>query len=172
MRLLSLIAAMLTFVASIAATPYDRLMELSLYDRSLAIIRHYETLHQYPRDEAIGYGHVIQPDEPYERRQYTHAEAEDILRKDFDWLLSYYSDLGKHKYLISALAYNCGIKNANTIAAKLRSGNIDIRADYLHYCHYKGKFHKGLFRRRQIELLLLFSPSHSTNRQTLGHPSR
>lgn len=143
--------------AIFATTPLERLMQPSLYDRALAIIRHYETLHKYPRDwPVIGYGHELKPGETYEPRQYTATEAEAIMRKDYNQFLSYYADYGRDKYLLAALAYNTGLINANKIAALIASGNRNIAKPYQQLSHHQGKPHPALHRRRQIELLLLY----------------
>ena len=155
MALLAIVAGNAMF----AQSTYDRLMHLSLYDRALAIIRHYETLHRYPDHwPVLGYGHELKPGETYKPRQYSKLEAEIIMRKDYNQFLAYYRDLGTDAYLVAALAYNTGFINANTIATELRHGNRNIRSLYLRYCHYTGQFHKGLLRRRHVELMLLYGP--------------
>jgi GH24 family phage-related lysozyme (muramidase) len=40
---------------------------------------------------------------------------------------------------------------------KLSSGNRDIFTDYLSFCHYQGKMHKGIRRRRYVEYKMLYN---------------
>ena len=40
----------------------------------------------------------------------------------------------------------------------LKSGNRNILRAYTSHCHYKGKWHKGLYNRRLTELGALFLP--------------
>ncbi|MCM1142901.1 MAG: lysozyme, partial [Muribaculum sp.] len=79
---------------------------------------------------------------------------------DFAKLCAMYSHLGKDSVLAAALAYNIGpgAVNKSTFYKKLRRGDRNIFRDYTAHCHYKGKFHKGLFQRRQVELAILFVP--------------
>ena len=60
-----------------------RLMELPPFERAVLIIKHYETLHRPEHWPTIGYGHVVQPGEPYRKGvQLTERQADALLRKD------------------------------------------------------------------------------------------
>ena len=67
---------------------------------------------------------------------------------------------GKDKYLLAALAYNCGpgVVNKSSVLRLLKSGNRNIFKAYTSHCHYKGKKHKGLLTRRLTEFAALFIP--------------
>lgn len=39
---------------------------------------------------------------------------------------------------------------------KLEAGNRNIYYEYLSFCHYKGKLHMGIRRRRLVEYQMLF----------------
>jgi GH24 family phage-related lysozyme (muramidase) len=60
-------------------------------------------------------------------------------------------------YLLATLAYNIGPTKVlkSTLLKKLAAGDTDISADYLSYCHYRGRPHPGIRRRRYVEYQLL-----------------
>lgn len=47
-------------------------------------------------------------------------------------------------------------KSKSAILKKLDAGNRNILVDLLDFCHYKGKRHPAIQRRRWLEYLLLF----------------
>jgi hypothetical protein len=71
-----------------------------------------------------------------------------------------YRGLGKDSILLGALAYNIGpgAVNKSIVYKMLKSGNRNIFRAYTSLCHYKGKWHKGLYNRRLTELGALFIP--------------
>ena len=66
----------------------------------------------------------------------------------------------QHTKLLGALAYNIGpgAVNKSSVYKMLKSGNRNIFKAYTSHCHYKGKWHKGLYNRRLTELAALFLP--------------
>lgn len=162
-KLLILLMAIVTLaVTSPSAFAAKRsFMELPLFERAVLIIKHFETLHKPKHWPYVGYGHQVQPGEPYRRGvQLTEKQADALLRKDLKRFCALYSQYGKDSVLLGTLAYNCGpgVVNKSSILKKLKSGNRDIFKSYTSHCHYKGKFHKGLFKRRQMEIAALFIP--------------
>lgn len=136
------------------------LMAMDPFERACVLIRYYETLHKPCHWPTIAYGHVVKKGEKYRKRQYSHAEADSILRNDLTHLCAYYRPYKTDSLLLACLAYNVGtlrIQNSGLLK-KLRSGNRDIYRDYTSFCCYKGKRHPGLYRRRWIELELLYTP--------------
>lgn len=137
------------------------IMELPLFERAILIIKRYETLH-HPKDwPYVGYGHRVLPSEPYRKGcQLTEAQADALLRKDFRKFCALYSQYGRDSVLLGALAYNCGpgVVNKSRVLKLLKSGDRNICAAYTSHCHYRGKFHKGLFNRRCVEIAALFIP--------------
>lgn len=134
-------------------------MSLSLYERAILLIKHFETLHRPKHWPYVGYGHQVQPRDPYRRGvQLTEAQADALLRKDFNYFCSLYRHMGRDSIICAALAYNCGpgVVNKSTFYKKLKSGNRDIAASYAAHCRYRGKPHPGLRDRRLAELTLLF----------------
>lgn len=162
--LLSVMALLTALVGNAAEPGINRhkvnLMAIEPFERACVLIRHYETLHKPCHWPTIAYGHVVKKGEKYCKRQYSHAEADRILRNDLSNLCAYYCSYQADSLLLACLAYNVGtvsIRNSGLLQ-KLRSGNRDIQRDYTSFCHYKGKRHPGLYRRRWLELELLFTP--------------
>lgn len=136
------------------------IMELPLFERAVLIIKKFEILHNsrchWPY---FGYGHRKLPGEKYFRGyKMSEREADALLRKDYSKFCALYEKYGKDKYLLAALAYNCGpgVVNKSSILRLLKSGNRNIFKAYTSHCHYKGKWHKGLYNRRLTELAALF----------------
>lgn len=137
------------------------IMELPLFERAVLIIKKFETLHKPKHWPYVGYGHQVQPGEPYRRGvQLTEAQSDALLRKDLAKFCAMYSKYGKDSVLLGALAYNCGpgVVNKSTVLKKLKRGDRNIFKSYTSHCRYKGKWHKGLYNRRLTELVALFIP--------------
>lgn len=137
------------------------IMELPLFERAVLIIKRFETLHSLKHLPYCGYGHRIWPGEKLPRhRALTEKEADALLRKDLRKFCALYSDMGKDSVLLGALAYNIGpgAVNKSSVYKMLKSGNRNIFKAYTSHCHYKGKWHKGLYKRRLCELGALFIP--------------
>lgn len=160
MIMVVLLSAMTANATSISDSRKTNLMALPPFERACVLIRHYETLHEPKHWPTIAYGHVVQKGEKYKKRQYSHAEADRILRKDLSRLCAYYRGYGADSLLLACLAYNVGsgrIQNS-TLLKKLKSGNRDIHHEYTSFSKYKGRRHPGLYRRRWMELELFFRP--------------
>lgn len=155
--LLSLMALLTVMVGN--ATPKSNLMAMDPFERACVLIRHYETLHTPKHWPTIAYGHVVKKGENYQKRQYSHAEADQILHKDLSHLCAYYRSFGRDSLLLACLAYNVGtvrVQNS-TILKKLRLGDRNIHGEYTSFSRYRGKRHPGLYRRRWLELELLYN---------------
>ena len=148
-------------VTSPAFAAKRSIMELPLFERAVLIIKKFETMHHPKHWPYIGYGHQVQPGEPYRRGvQLTEAQADALLRKDLAKFVSLYKDYGKDAVLLGALAYNCGpgVVNKSSILKKLKSGDRNIFKAYTSHCRYKGKWHKGIHTRRLTEFAALYTP--------------
>ena len=135
------------------------IMELPPFERTILIIKKFETPHKPKHWPYVGYGHQVQPGEPYRRGvQLTERQADILLRKDLRKFCALYSQYGKDSILLACLAYNCGpgVVNKSSVLKKLKSGNRDIFKSYTSHCRYKGKFHKQLHQRRIMEIMILF----------------
>ena len=160
-NLLLMFLALLTVMVGNAAGRRINIMDLPPFERAVIIIKKFETLHKPKHWPYVGYGHQVQPGEPYRRGvQLTEKQADALLRKDLRKFVSLYKAYGKDALLLGVLAYNCGpgVVNKSTVLKKLKSGNRDIFKSYIAHCRYKGKFHKQLHERRLTEWILLFCP--------------
>ena len=158
-KLLLMFLALLTVMVGNAAGRRINIMDLPPFERAVIIIKKFETLHKPKHWPYVGYGHQVQPGEPYRRGvQLTEKQADALLRKDLRKFVSLYKAYGKDALLLGVLAYNCGLGavNKSTVLKKLKSGNRDIFKSYTAHCRYKGKFHKQLHRRRLTEFAALF----------------
>ena len=159
--LIILMAIVAVSVTSPAFAAKRSIMELPLFERAVLIIKKFETMHKPKHWPYVGYGHQVQPGEPYRRGvQLTEAQADALLRKDLAKFVSLYKDYGKDAVLLGALAYNCGpgVVNKSSILKKLKSGDRNIFQAYTSHCRYKGKWHKGIHTRRLTELAALYTP--------------
>jgi GH24 family phage-related lysozyme (muramidase) len=135
-------------------------LELPPFERAICVLKFYETLHKPKHWPYIGYGHQVQPGEPYKKGvQLTEKQADALLRKDLRKFCAMYREFGADSLLLACVSYNCGpgrVQNSQLLR-KLQSGRRDILSDYLSFCHYKGRPHPGIRRRRYVEYQLLNS---------------
>lgn len=161
-RIVLFCVALLSIVGAMTANAAKRsIMELPLFERAVLIIKKFETLHKPRHWPYVGYGHLVQPGDPYHRGvQLTEAQADYQLRKDLAKFCDLYKNYGSDAVLLGALAYNCGpgVVNKSSVLKKLKRGDRNIHAAYASHCHYKGKWHKGLHTRRLTELAALYVP--------------
>ena len=158
--LMILMAIVAVSVTSPAFAQKRNIMELPLFERAVLIIKKFETMHKPKHWPYIGYGHQVQPGEPYRRGvQLTESQADALLRKDLAKFVSLYKDYGNDAVLLGALAYNCGpgVVNKSSILKRLKAGDRNIFQAYTSHCRYKGKWHKGIYTRRLTELAILFT---------------
>ena len=159
-KVIIFLLALVTITVTTPAFAAKRsIMELPLFERAVLIIKKFETMHHPKNWPYVGYGHQVQPGEPYRKGvQLTEAQADALLRKDLAKFVSLYKDYGKDSVLLGALAYNCGpgVVNKSSILKKLKAGDRNIFKAYTSHCRYKGKWHKRLYSRRLTELHLLF----------------
>ncbi|MCM1377005.1 MAG: glycoside hydrolase family protein [Clostridium sp.] len=129
------------------------------FETAIEIIKKYEGLHSPRHWPLVGYGHKVLPGEKFPRgRTLTEKEAEDLLRKDFRKFCKLFRSYGRDSILMAALAYNIGNGAAerSTVAKKLKSGDRNIRENYLSHSRYRGKTLPQLRRRRAEEFEKLF----------------
>ncbi len=160
-KLLLMFLALLTVMVGNAAGRKINIMDLPPFERAVIIIKKFETLHKPKHWPYVGYGHQVQPGEPYRRGvQLTEKQADALLRKDLRKFVSLYKAYGKDALLLGVLAYNCGpgVVNKSTVLKRLKSGNRDIFKSYTAHCRYKGKWNKGLYNRRLVEYSILYYP--------------
>ena len=154
-----------SFGVSVNAEGWSSLIALPPFERAVLIIKYYESLHRPEHWPTIGFGHVVQPGEPYSKGvQLTERQADALLRKDLRMFCALYRSFGADSLLLACVSYNCGQAKIiggqgyvrSRLIQKLESGNRNILADYLSFCHYKGNQHPGIRRRRWVEYQMLF----------------
>ena len=161
-KILLMLLALLTVIVGNAAGRKINIMNLPPFERAVIIIKKFETLH-HPKDYPyVGYGHRVLPGEPYRRGvQLSEKQADALLRKDLRKFVSLYKHMGeRNAILLGTLAYNIGpgAVNKSTVYKKLKRGDRNIYKEYTAHCRYKGKFHRQLHERRQVEYFALFVP--------------
>ncbi len=146
-----------------AATKQEKIEKqvenVSSFEQAVQIIKKYEGLHSPKHWPLIGYGHLVMPGEKYSRsRTLSEKEAEALLRKDLLKNCAVFREYGKDSLLLGVLAYNIGSGATlkSSVAKKLKSGNRDIKENYLAHCRYKGKTLSGLKKRRTEEFEALY----------------
>lgn len=109
--------ALLTLVAATPEVAAKRsIMELPPFERAVLIIKKFETLHKPKHWPYVGYGHQVQPGEPYRRGvQLTERQADALLRKDLRKFVALYSQYGKDSLLLSEISDNKSYPNQNII---------------------------------------------------------
>lgn len=167
MKRLTIWLLLASFVVSVNAGDWSSLIELPPFERAILIIKYYESLHRPEHWPTIGFGHVVQPGEPYKRGvQLTERQADALLRKDLRKFCAMYRSFGTDSLLLACVSYNCGPAKIiggqgytkSRLIQKLESGNRNILSDYLSFCNYQGKLHQGIRRRRWVEYQMLFKP--------------
>ena len=89
----------------------------------------------------------------------SEREADALLRKDLNKFIALFADFKKSDaLLLGVLSYNIGpgaVKKSR-VYRKLKAGDRNIFKSYTAHCKYKGKFRKGLYKRRCQELAAVF----------------
>ena len=160
-KLLFFFVALLSLVAATPAANAKRsIMELPPFERAVLIIKKFETLHKPKHWPYVGYGHQVQPGEPYRRGvQLTERQADLLLRKDLKKFVAIFKEFPpRDALLLGVLSYNLGpgAVKKSSMYRMLKAGNRDIFKAYTAHCRYKGKFHKQLYQRRLTEFAILF----------------
>lgn len=147
------------------ASELSSLAKLSPFERAVLIIKYYESLHRPEHWPVIGFGHVVQPGEPYKRGvRLNEQQAEALLRRDLSKFCAMYRSFGADSLLLACVSYNCGPAKIvggagyrrSRLIRKLEAGDRDILSDYLSFCNYNGRPHAGIRRRRWVEYQLLY----------------
>ena len=163
-KILIFLMPIVALTATSAAFAAKRsIMGLPPYERAVLIIKHHETLHDSRRHwPYLGYGHRKLPGEKYFRGyKMSEREADLLLRKDLNKFIGIFNDLKPmDALLMGVLSYNIGpgAVKKSSVYRKLKAGDRNIFKAYTAHCKYKGRFHKGLYKRRCQELAALFIP--------------
>ena len=135
-------------------------------ERAFLCTRHFEGWHDQSCYPYVGWGHRLQKGESYSARTMTKRQADALLRKDLRKFISMFRNFGRDSVLLGTLAFNVGpaklLGNGrypkSRLIKKLEAGDRDIYHEYVAFCHYKGKRHAMLLKRRKAEFELLYVP--------------
>lgn len=136
-----------------------KIEKVSDFEQAVRIIKKYETLHSARHWPLVGYGHKVIAGEGFKRgQQLSEKQADALLRKDLLKNCAAFREFGKDSLLLGVLAYNIGPGAAakSVVARKLKSGDRNIKENYLAHCRYRGKVLTGLKNRRIEEFEALF----------------
>ena len=139
------------------------IMDLPPYERAVLIIKLHETLHDSRKHwPYLGYGHRKLPGEKYFRGyKMSEQEADALLRKDLNKFIALFVGFKPmDALLLGVLSYNIGpwAVMKSSVYSKLKAGDRNIFKSYVAHCKYKGRFHKGLYKRRCQEFVALYVP--------------
>lgn len=141
------------------------LFDMQPFDRAVCCIKYFEGMHQEKDYPYVGFGHRLCPGDRF-NTNISEIQAEMILREDLLKLCKVFRKYDKDSLILAVLAYNVGQSRiiGNTkypksrLLQKIEEGKRDIESDYISFCHWKGRVVPAIVRRRQIELILLYSP--------------
>ena len=89
--------------------------ELPLFERAIAVIKHFEGLHDRPEYlPYVGYGHKVLPGENLSTDM-TEEEADRLLRSDLMKLCKMFSGYGQDSLLLSEISDNKSYPNPSII---------------------------------------------------------
>lgn len=136
-----------------------------MFELAVELVKKYEGLHGRGNYPYYGYGHCLLPGEKLSYDM-TEKEAEELLRKDLAVRYELFRKYGKDALLLTVLSYNVGQgtllgygkRPKSRLIRKLEAGDRNIYREYIAFCHYKGKQHAVLLRRRKVEFALLYVP--------------
>ena len=139
---------------------------LPLMERAFLCIRHFEGWHDQSCYPYVGWGHRLQKGESYSARTMTKRQADALLRKDLRKFIGMFRNFGRDSVLLGTLAFNVGpaklLGNGrypkSRLIKKLEVGDRNIYHEYVAFCHYNGKRHAMLLKRRKAEFALLYVP--------------
>lgn len=142
------------------------IFRLPPFERASKCIVYFEGWHDVRHFPYVGWGHQLQPGERYSARTMTKREAGVLLRKDLRKFCAMFRKFGADSLLLGCLAFNVGPAKLlgskhypkSKLIRKLERGDRDIYQEYIAFCHYNGKRHTMLLKRRKAEFALLYVP--------------
>lgn len=134
------------------------------FEKAVQLIKKYEGLHQPKHWPLVGYGHLVQKGEKFNRsKAMSEKEAEELLRKDLLKNCAKFRSFGPDSLILGVLAYNIGsgATMKSSVYKKLKAGDRNIYDSYVAHSRYKGKVHPQIKQRRIEEYNTLFLKSVS-----------
>lgn len=131
--------------------------QTGLFNEAVELVKKYEGWHHARDHPYVGYGHRLLPGEAF-RADITGAFADSLLRADLRQKCAVFRGCGIDSLLLGVLAYNVGEGRVSRskLLKKLKSGDRNIRGEYLSFRKWKGKIIPSLEKRRKAEYDLLF----------------
>lgn len=149
----------------VKAQSLEELKKMSMFERSVAVIKRFEGWHGEEAGNYVGYGHQILPGENLSHDM-TEAEADSLLRADLLVRCAIFRHFGVDSLLLATLSYQVGHGRLlgygkypkSKLIQKLEGGDRDIYREYVSFRCWRGKVIPSIERRRKMEFELLFEP--------------
>ena len=162
-RVLSVLLALVPCV--LQAQNREELKSLPIFERAVAIIKHFEGWHGPEAGDYVGYGHRILPGEDLSH-DLTEEEADSLLRADLLARCEIFRRFGADSLLLATLSYQVGHSRLlghgkypkSRLVQKLEQGDRGIYREYVSFRCWKGKVVPSIEKRRKVEFEMLFEP--------------
>lgn len=162
-RVLSVLLALMPCV--LQAQNREELKSLPMFERAVAIIKHFEGWHGPEAGGYVGYGHRILPGEDLSH-DLTEEEADSLLRADLLARCEIFRRFGVDSLLLATLSYQVGHGRLlgygkhpkSKLVQKLERGDRGIYREYVSFRCWKGKVVPSIEKRRKVEFEMLFEP--------------
>ena len=149
----------------VKAQSLEELKKMPMFERSVAVIKRFESWHGPEAGNYVGYGHRILPGENLSHDM-TEAEADSLLRADLLVRCAIFRRFYTDSLLLATLSYQVGHGRLlgygkypkSKLIQKLERGDRDIYREYVSFRRWKGKVIPSIERRRKMEFELLFEP--------------
>lgn len=143
----------------------EELKDLPMFERAVAIVKHFEGWHGPEAGDYVGYGHRILPGEELSHDM-TEEEADSLLRADLLARCAIFRNFNADSLLLATLSYQVGHArllgygkySKSRLVRKLERGERDIYREYVSFRCWKGKVVPSIEKRRKVEFEMLFEP--------------
>lgn len=143
----------------------EELKSLPMFERAVALTKHFESWHGPEAGDYVGYGHRVLPRESLSH-DLTEEEADSLLRADLLARCKIFRRFGTDSLLLATLSYQVGHghllgygkHSKSKLVQKLEQGDRDIYQEYISFRCWKGKVVPSIERRRKVEFEMLFEP--------------
>ena len=161
-----ILSVLLTLVPCVLqAQNREELKSLPMFERAVAIVKHFEGWHGPEAGGYVGYGHRILPGEDLSH-DLTEEEADSLLRADLLARCAIFRRFGADSLLLATLSYQVGHSRLlgygkypkSRLVQKLEQGDRGIYREYVSFRCWKGKVVPSIEKRRKVEFEMLFEP--------------